>query len=52
MDGACNTYGELRNAHKILVGKLEGKRSLSIYRHTWEDNIKMDRKVIAWDVMN
>jgi hypothetical protein len=25
--------GEMRNAYKILVGKLEGKRSLGRYRH-------------------
>jgi predicted RNA-binding protein YlqC (UPF0109 family) len=28
MGGACSTKGEKRNAYRILVGKLEGKRSL------------------------
>jgi hypothetical protein len=30
---------EMRKAYKILVGKLEGKRSLGRPRHRWEDNI-------------
>jgi hypothetical protein len=30
----CSRYGEKRNAYKVLVGKLEGKR------HRLEDNIK------------
>jgi hypothetical protein len=29
--------GEVRNAHKILVGKSEGKRSLGRPRHSLED---------------
>jgi hypothetical protein len=33
---------EKRNAHKILVGKPEGKRLLRRPIHSWEDNIKMD----------
>jgi hypothetical protein len=37
-------HGELTNAYKILVGKLEDKRRLGRPRHTWEDNIKMDLK--------
>jgi hypothetical protein len=34
--------GEVRNAYNILVGKLEGRRSLGRSRRRWEDNIKMD----------
>ena len=33
---------EVRGVHKVLVGKLEGKRPLGRPRHRWEDNIKMD----------
>jgi hypothetical protein len=33
---------EKRNACRILVGKLEGKRQLRRHRSRWEDNIKMD----------
>jgi hypothetical protein len=32
--------GEMRNANKILIGKLEGKRSLGRPKRRWED-IKM-----------
>jgi hypothetical protein len=28
--------------HRVLVGKLEGKRPLGITIRRWEDNIKMD----------
>jgi hypothetical protein len=34
--------GEKRNAYRILVGKLEGKRSLGRPRRRWKDNIRMD----------
>jgi hypothetical protein len=36
--------GEMRNAYRILVGKLEGKLPLGRPRHRWEDNIRMDLK--------
>jgi hypothetical protein len=39
MSRACNTYGEKRNAHRILVGKPEGKRTLGRPRRRWEDNV-------------
>jgi hypothetical protein len=42
MGRACGSYGEDRIAHRVLVGKPEGKRSLGRPRHRWEDNIKMD----------
>jgi hypothetical protein len=34
--------GEGRGAHRVLVGKSEGKISLGRPRRRWEDNIKMD----------
>jgi hypothetical protein len=37
----CSTQGKM-NENNILVGKLEGMRSLGRGRHGWEDNIKMD----------
>ena len=30
--------GEGRRVHRVLVGKLEGKRPLEGPRHRWEDN--------------
>jgi hypothetical protein len=46
---ACSTNGEKRNAYRLLVGKLEGKRPLGRPRHRWLDNIKMDLRDIGWD---
>jgi len=34
--------GEGRGVHKVLLGKLEGKRPLGRPRRRWKDNIKMD----------
>jgi hypothetical protein len=34
--------GVKRNAYRILVAKIEGKRPLERQRHRWVDNIKMD----------
>jgi hypothetical protein len=34
--------GEKGNAHRILLGKSEGKRPLGRPRRWWVDNIKMD----------
>jgi hypothetical protein len=34
--------GEKKNAYRVLVGKLEGKRPLGRPSHRWLDNIKMD----------
>jgi hypothetical protein len=48
MDRACSMHGEQRRPHRILVGKLEGRRPLRGPRHKWEDNIKMDLRDIGW----
>jgi hypothetical protein len=42
----CSTHGEVRNAYKILVRKLERTRLLGRRRCRWEDNIKIDLKNI------
>jgi hypothetical protein len=39
---------EKRNACRILVGKLEGKRPLGRPRRRWMDNIKIDLKERGW----
>jgi hypothetical protein len=48
MGGACSTNGEKRDAYRLLVGKLEGKRPLGRPRRKWMDNIKMDLGEIGW----
>jgi hypothetical protein len=44
--------GEMRNSHKILVGKLEGNRPLRRPRHRWEDNNRIDLREIGWEVVD
>jgi hypothetical protein len=46
--GHVARMGEMRNAYKMLVGKPERKRPLGRSRRRWEDNIKMDLKVIGF----
>jgi hypothetical protein len=41
--------GEIRNACKIFVRKLERKRLLRIPRHRWEDNIRIALGEIRWE---
>jgi hypothetical protein len=42
MGGACSAYGEKSGAHRVLVGKPEGKRPLGRPKRRWEYNIKMN----------
>jgi hypothetical protein len=51
MGRICRTHGEKRNACRIFVGKLYGKRPLGRLRCRWVDNIKMDRRDIGWGDM-
>jgi hypothetical protein len=46
--GHVARMGETRNAYRILVRKLEGKRPLGRPRRRWVDNIKMDLREIGW----
>jgi hypothetical protein len=43
--------GEKRNAYRIMMGKLEGKRPLGRPRRRWED-IRMDLRKIGWGGMD
>jgi hypothetical protein len=43
---ACMGGG--RNGHRILVGKLEGKRTLERPRRRCDDGIKMGLREIGW----
>jgi hypothetical protein len=44
--------GEKKNAYRILVGNLEGKRQLGRPRRRWVDNNKIDLGKIGWDGMD
>jgi hypothetical protein len=44
--------GEERKLHKVLVGKLEGKRPLGRPRYRWEDGIIMDLREIGLGCVN
>ncbi|KAJ4442732.1 hypothetical protein ANN_04323 [Periplaneta americana] len=46
MGWACSTYGRIRNAYRVLIGRL-GKRPLGRPRRRWEDNIKMDLREVG-----
>jgi hypothetical protein len=50
--GHAACMGEMRNEHKILVGKSEGKRPFGIPRLRWEDNIRMDLRKIEWEAVD
>jgi hypothetical protein len=40
---------DMKNAHNILVGKLEKRRPLGRHRYIREDNIRMDLREIVWE---
>jgi hypothetical protein len=41
-----------RDAHRILMGILEGTRHLGRPRRRWEDNINMDFQEMGWRGMD
>ena len=43
---AC--IGERKGAYRVLVGKAEGRRPPGRHSRRWEDNIKMDLRVVRW----
>jgi hypothetical protein len=44
--GRAASMEKMKNAYKILVRKPESKRPLGRIRRRWEDNIRMDLRVI------
>jgi len=46
--GHVARMGEGRGVHRVLVGKLEGKRPLRRPRRRWGDNIKMALQEVRW----
>jgi hypothetical protein len=45
--GHVARMGEGRGVHRVLVGKLEGRRPLGRSRHRREDNIKRDLQEVG-----
>jgi hypothetical protein len=45
--GHLAPLGEGRGVHRVLVGKPEGNRPVGRPRPRWEDNIKMDLRVVG-----
>jgi hypothetical protein len=50
--GHVAQMGEKRNAYRLLVGKLDGRRQLGRPRRRWMDNIRMDLVVILWTAVD
>jgi len=46
--GHVARMGEMRNIHRVLVGKPEGNRQLGRPSLRWEDNIEMDLQEVGW----
>ena len=46
--GGSLPAGKGRSAHRVLVGKPEGKRPHGRLRRRWKDNIKMDLREVGW----
>jgi hypothetical protein len=44
--------GEMRNPHKILVEKPEGRKPLIRPRHRCKDSIRMHLREIEWEVVD
>jgi hypothetical protein len=42
----------ITNAHTILIGKLERKRSRGRLRCRWENNIRLNLREIKWEGMD
>jgi hypothetical protein len=50
--GHVARIGERRGVYRILVGKLEGKRSFGRLRRRWDDNIKVDLQEVECGSMD
>jgi hypothetical protein len=46
--GNIARMGEMGNTHKVLIGKPEWKRPFGSSAHRFEDNIKINLKVIGY----
>jgi len=50
--GHVARMGDERGVYRVLVGKLEGKRSLGRRRRRWVDNIRMDLQEVGCGYMD
>jgi len=50
--GHVARMGEERGAHRVLVGKPEGKRPLGRHRRRWVDSIRMDLQEVGCGYMD
>jgi hypothetical protein len=50
--GHVARIGAKRNAHRILVGKPEGKKPVGRHTQRWEDNVNMDLRETGWGRMD
>ena len=50
-EGHVACMGESRGAHRVLMGKPEGRRPFGRPRRRWEDNIKKDFREVGWGHM-
>jgi hypothetical protein len=48
MGRVYSMFGKKRNAYRILVGKLEGKKPLGRRRRKREDKVKINLREIGW----
>jgi hypothetical protein len=44
--------GDMRSAHRILVGRPERKKSLGRPRRRWKDDIKIVHREVLWEVVD
>jgi hypothetical protein len=47
MGDTCGTYGDKRNANRILGEKTQSERPQGRPRRRWEDNIKIVLKIVG-----
>jgi hypothetical protein len=52
MGGAYDTYGDRKDAYRVLMGRPYVKRPLRRPRHGWEGDFKMDLQEVGWGGMD
>jgi len=50
--GRVARFEEIRNALTVFIGKPEGKRPRGRHRHRWEDNVRMDLRIMGSEVVD